>query len=149
MNKDLVNISASPHIRDKSSTTAIMGDVIIALIPAAIMGIINFGFDAYLLIMVCMVSCVAFEALSEYWFKKKLTVKDLSAAVTGLLLALNLPPTLPIWMAILILSNLLRHMALGALELLIMTSLSQLSEMFSWQRMNSYWLISLQIPTLR
>ena len=48
MNKDLVNISASPHIRDKSSTTAIMGDVIIALIPAAIMGIINFGFDAYL-----------------------------------------------------------------------------------------------------
>ena len=101
MNKDLVNISASPHIRDKSSTTARMGDVIISLIPAAIMGIINFGFDAYLLIMVCMVSCVAFEALSEYWFKKKLTVKDLSAAVTGLLLALNLPPTLPIWMAIL------------------------------------------------
>ena len=101
MNEDFVNISASPHIREDSSTTRIMGDVIISLIPASIMGIFNFGLNAYLMIMICVVSCVLFEALSEYFFKKKLTVRDLSAAVTGLLLALNLPPDLPFWMAIL------------------------------------------------
>ena len=101
MKEDFVNISASPHIREDSSTTKIMGDVIIALIPASIMGIFNFGLNAYLMIMICVVSCVLFEALSEYFFKKKLTVRDLSAAVTGLLLALNLPPDLPYWMAIL------------------------------------------------
>lgn len=101
MNEELVNISASPHIRDNASTTRIMGDVLIALLPASMMGIFNYGINAYILIMVCMVSCMLFEALTEYWFKKKLTVSDLSAAVTGLLLALNLPPELPIWMAIL------------------------------------------------
>ena len=101
MNEEFVNVSASPHIRAGSSTTAIMGDVIIALLPASVMGIFNFGLSAYIMIMVCVVSCVLFEALSEYFFKKKLTVRDLSAAVTGLLLALNLPPELPIWMAIL------------------------------------------------
>ena len=91
MNEELVNISASPHIRDNASTTRIMGDVLIALLPASMMGIFNYGINAYILIMVCMVSCMLFEALTEYWFKKKLTVSDLSAAVTGLLLALNLP----------------------------------------------------------
>ena len=101
MNEEFVNISASPHIRERSSTTAIMGDVIISLIPASIMGIFNFGLNAYLMIMICVVSCVIFEALAQYCFKKKLTVRDLSAAVTGLLLALNLPPDIPFWMAIL------------------------------------------------
>ncbi|MCR5148128.1 MAG: RnfABCDGE type electron transport complex subunit D [Eubacterium sp.] len=101
MKEGFVNISASPHIRDKASTTGIMGDVLISLLPASIMGIYNFGQNAYIMILVCIVSCILFEAITEYIFKKALTVKDLSAAVTGLLIALNLPPELPIWMAIL------------------------------------------------
>jgi RnfABCDGE-type electron transport complex G subunit len=101
MDETLVKISASPHIRDKHSTTSIMGDVLISLIPAAIFGIYNFGIRAYILIMVCMISCMVFEALTQRVFKKRVTVRDLSAAVTGLLLALNLPPELPVWMAIL------------------------------------------------
>lgn len=101
MDESLAKISASPHIREKHSTTGIMGDVLIALMPAAIFGIYNFGLHAYILIMVCMISCMVFEALAQWVFKKKITVRDLSAAVTGLLLALNLPAEFPVWMAIL------------------------------------------------
>ena len=101
MNENLTRISAAPHIRDKHNTTGIMGDVIIALMPAAIFGIYNFGIHAYLLIIVCMLSCMFFEAITQRIFKKPVTVRDLSAALTGLLLALNLPPEFPVWMAIL------------------------------------------------
>jgi RnfABCDGE-type electron transport complex D subunit/RnfABCDGE-type electron transport complex G subunit len=94
-------ISSSPHVRDKSSTTAIMRDVIIALAPATIFGIINFELDAMILILTCVASCVLFEWLYEMLLGKTVTVKDLSAVVTGLLLALNLSPEVPVWMAIL------------------------------------------------
>ena len=97
----MLNISASPHIRSKNSTTRIMLDVIIALLPASAMGIYNFGFRAFMMILVCVVSCMIFEYLSELIMKRPITVRDLSAVVTGLLLALNVPVDLPYWMAVL------------------------------------------------
>ena len=96
-----MQISASPHIRSGNSTTSIMGDVLIALLPASAMGVYNFGARAALMILICVVSCMVFEYFSELAMKRKNTVRDLSAAVTGLLLALNLPVYLPFWMAIL------------------------------------------------
>ena len=96
-----MKISASPHIRSRNSTTSIMGDVLIALLPASAMGIYNFGYRAALMILICVVSCMTFEYLSELLMKRPNTVRDLSAAVTGLLIALNLPVELPYWMAVL------------------------------------------------
>jgi electron transport complex protein RnfD len=97
----LLNISSSPHVRSKTSTKNIMFDVLLALTPAALFGIYNFGIRALVLIVVCMASCV----LSEYIWQKAmglpLTVSDGSAALTGLFLALNLSSKFPIWMAIL------------------------------------------------
>ena len=93
-------ISSSPHIRDKHSTQGIMLDVIIALLPATVFGMINFGLDAAILVLTCVVSCVVFEWLYETVMNRKITISDLSAAVTGLLLALNLSPEVPVWMAI-------------------------------------------------
>ena len=97
---NLLNISSSPHVRSKTSTKSIMYDVLLALAPAALFGIFNFGIRALVLIVVCMASCV----LSEYIWQKAmglpLTVSDGSAALTGLFLALNLSSKFPIWMAI-------------------------------------------------
>lgn len=93
------NISASPHIRDKANTSSIMFWVIIALLPATLFGAYNFRSEhAWVLIVVTTLSAVIAEYVYERLMHKPITIKDLSAAVTGLLLALNLPPTLPIWM---------------------------------------------------
>ena len=97
---DLYHVSSSPHVRDKDTTSKIMLYVIIALLPASIFGIINFGLHALLLILVTIASCVASEWIFEKIVHKKSTINDLSAVVTGLLLALNLPPTLPWWEAV-------------------------------------------------
>lgn len=97
----LLKVSSNPHIRDKSSTTGIMLDVIIALIPASAFGVYNFGIKALVLILVTIAACVLTEAIYQKLMKKPMEIKDLSAVVTGLLLALNLPPTLPVWMAVL------------------------------------------------
>lgn len=96
----LLHVSSNPHIRAKDTTSSIMLDVIIAMLPATIFGIYNFGFRAFLLIVTCIVACVASEGIYEYFMHKTLTIKDLSAVVTGILLALNLPVALPIWMAV-------------------------------------------------
>lgn len=98
---ELKKISSSPHVRQEDSTASIMLDVVIALLPASIMGVYNFGISAFLLIVICMASCVASEWAFEYFTKRKITISDFSAVVTGLLLALNLPPSLPWWMAVL------------------------------------------------
>ena len=95
-----LTVSSSPHIKNSDTTTGIMLDVIIALLPATVFGIILFGVSAALLIAVCIVSCVAFEYLSNKLFKNEGSIKDLSAVVTGLLIALNLPSHFPVWMAI-------------------------------------------------
>lgn len=91
-------VSSSPHIKSNSSTTRIMLDVIIALIPALIMGVVNFGFYSLLLVCVTVAAAVLAEYICRRVMKRDNTISDLSAVVTGLLLGLNLPPTLPLWM---------------------------------------------------
>ncbi len=98
---NLLNVSSSPHVRDKSSTKSIMWDVIIALIPTSVFGIYNFGLNAAILIAVCIATCILSEYIWQKCMKLPLTVSDGSAVLTGLLLALNLSPSFPIWMAIL------------------------------------------------
>ena len=90
----------SPHIHCGMSTGGIMLDVLIALLPAAVAGVVIFGLSALWVILTCVLSCVAFEALFCLIAKKPQTVKDLSAAVTGLLLALNLPANVPLWQCV-------------------------------------------------
>ena len=97
---DLLKVSSSPHVRAKDDTTRIMLYVILALMPTTIFGFFNFGLRALALVVVCIATCVLSEFLFEKAIGKKSTVGDLSAAVTGLLLALNLPYTLPIWQAV-------------------------------------------------
>ena len=97
----LLNVSASPHVRDKKTTTSIMLDVIIALLPATIVGIINFKLDALIIILLCIATCVFTEGIFQKIAKRKYTMTDLSAVVTGLLLALNLPSTVPFYIPIL------------------------------------------------
>ena len=98
---DLFHVSSSPHVRAKDSTDRIMLYVIIALLPASLFGIYNFGFRALFIILLTIASCVASEWVFDYIVKKKSTITDLSAVVTGLLLALNLPVALPWWEAVL------------------------------------------------
>ena len=98
---DMYNVSSSPHVRSKDTTSRIMLIVIIALLPASLFGIYNFGLHALLLIVLTVLGCVASEWIFNKITKRKQTIQDLSATVTGLLLALNLPPTLPWWMAVL------------------------------------------------
>lgn len=97
---DLYHVSSSPHVRAKDTTSRIMLYVIIGLLPASLFGIYNFGVRALGLIAVTIASCVASEWLYNKIVHKKNTIDDLSAVVTGLLLALNLPVTLPFWEAI-------------------------------------------------
>ena len=96
---DLMKVSSNPHIRSKSTTSGIMLAVIIALLPAAGFGIYNFGSDALMLILVTISSTVLTEFLFGLIVKKN-TISDLSAVVTGLLLALNLPVSAPWWIGV-------------------------------------------------
>ena len=98
MEKQL-HISVSPHIHGNKTTRGVMLDVIIALLPAAIAGVILFGLSALFVILTCVVTAVACEALFKFIVKKEQTIDDLSAVVTGLLLALNLPANIPLWQA--------------------------------------------------
>lgn len=93
-------VSGTPHVRSKESIQSIMRDVIIALVPATAMGIIFFGVKALILILVSIVSAVFFEWLYQTLLKKPVTISDLSAVVTGLLLAMNMPASAPIWVPI-------------------------------------------------
>lgn len=98
---ELFVVSSSPHIRDKENISTIMRDVVIALLPASIFGIYNFGFRALLIIILCVSSSIAMEALFQKITNQKITIGDYSAVVTGLLLALNLPHTVPFFIPIL------------------------------------------------
>ena len=93
-------VSGTPHVRSKESVQGIMGHVIIALLPATAAGMYYFGIEAIMLIVASVASCVFFEYMYQKVMKKSITVNDLSAVVTGLLLALNLPPSAPAWVAI-------------------------------------------------
>ncbi|MCQ2506200.1 MAG: RnfABCDGE type electron transport complex subunit D [Lachnospiraceae bacterium] len=97
----LYNVSSSPHVRDKLSTGNVMLDVIIALMPATIMGMIHFGLPALIVVCASVASAVLTEFLFNLITKRKQTVGDFSAVVTGLLLALTLPAELPVYIPIL------------------------------------------------
>lgn len=94
----LLKVSSNPHIRSKVNTVSMMFAVVVALLPAAGFGIYNFGIRAFFVILVTVASTVLTEFLFGL-YKKKQTIGDLSAVVTGLLLAMNLPVTIPLWMA--------------------------------------------------
>ncbi|PXV85658.1 electron transport complex protein RnfD [Lachnotalea glycerini] len=97
---DLRNVSSSPHIRAKFTSSNIMLMVLIALLPASAFGVYNFGLKALLIIIISMATCVLTEYFYEYFMKKPITIGDYSAAVTGLLLALNLPSSVPLWIPV-------------------------------------------------
>lgn len=97
---DLRRVSSNPHVRSRLNTGAIMFAVVLALLPAAGFGIYNFGLRALLIILVTVASTVGTEFLFGL-YKKQHTIGDLSAVVTGLLLAMNLPVTIPWWTAVL------------------------------------------------
>lgn len=97
---DLMKVSSNPHIRSKMSTSRIMLCVVIALLPAAAFGVYHFGWNALLLILITVASCVLSEFLFDMICHKKNSIGDLSAVVTGLLLALNLPPEAPWWIGV-------------------------------------------------
>lgn len=93
----LTKLMISPHIHSGRSTGGIMRDVLIALLPATVAGTVIFGLRSLLVVVVCVLCCVGFEAVFNIITKKDQTIGDLSAAVTGLLLALNLPANIPLW----------------------------------------------------
>ena len=95
-----LTLSVSPHIHSGRSTRRIMLDVILALLPATVAGCVIFGLRALAVIALTVASSVGFEALFNLIVKKKQTVGDLSAIVTGLLLALNLPANVPLWQCV-------------------------------------------------
>ncbi len=94
-----LTVSASPHVRSHETTTGIMLDVILALIPALVMSAVYFGTRALCLAAVTVGTAMLSEYLSRKIMKRDNTLGDLSAVVTGLILAFNLPATLPLWMA--------------------------------------------------
>ena len=93
-------VSSAPHIVTESDTTRLMGTVILALVPAWAASVYIFGFRALLLSVVCVAASVLFEYLYNMFMHKKQTVSDLSAALTGLLIAFNVPSSFPLWQAI-------------------------------------------------
>ena len=95
-----LTVSSAPHITGKDSSRSIMLDVIIAMVPALIAATMIFGSRALILTAVTVAACVVFEFLWNKALKKEQTIGDLSAVVTGMLLAFNMPATMPYWMAI-------------------------------------------------
>lgn len=93
-------LSTAPHIRSEADTHVLMRDVLIALLPTTAAGIYYFGLSAAMVIAVSIVSCVLFEYLWQRITKQPVRIYDLSAAVTGLILGLNLPSTAPWWMPV-------------------------------------------------
>ncbi len=96
--KDMFNVSASPHIRSNVTTAKIMRDVALALIPASAVGVYQFGFRAFLVLLTAVTSAVVAEFLWKLLMKKPKVPYECSALVTGLLLGMNLPASIPLWM---------------------------------------------------
>ncbi|WP_372754311.1 RnfABCDGE type electron transport complex subunit D [Mariniflexile sp.] len=101
MSNQTIIVSASPHVHSDRTSKKLMYDVIIALIPAFLVSIYVFGISALIVTSVAITSCMVFEyVIQKYLFKTEVTITDGSALLTGILLAFNLPSTLPIWMVI-------------------------------------------------
>lgn len=96
----LFKVSPSPHAHESHNVQSVMRDVVIALLPAALVSVYFFGIRALVVILITVLSCVAFEALWIKWTKQPASIKDLSAVVTGLLLAFNLPANVPLYVPI-------------------------------------------------
>jgi len=97
---DNLIVSSAPHAVSNVDTTKVMGTVLLALVPAFLVGIYQFGYQAIVQTLVCVIACVGFEWLYNRMMKRKQTVTDLSAALTGVLIAFNIPASLPYWMSI-------------------------------------------------
>lgn len=93
----LLNVSSSPHVRSKVSTKNIMYDVAIAMVPALIWGVMQYGLYSLIIVAATVASCVLSEYVFETIMKKPITIGDGSALVTGMILGLNMPPTIPVW----------------------------------------------------
>jgi len=93
----MLNVSSSPHVRENTSTRNIMMDVCIAMLPTAAYGVVQFGINSLLVIIITVLAAVAAEFLWEKGMKKPITIGDFSAVVTGMILALNMPPEIPLW----------------------------------------------------
>ncbi len=94
-----LSLESTPHIHSKSSSTVIMLLVILALLPSAVNGYLHYGRRACLIILSTVISAIVFEAISSVILRHRLTVKDMSAAVTGLMLGMLLPPDISLWKA--------------------------------------------------
>lgn len=97
----LLNVSSSPHVRDTVTTKSIMYDVLIAMIPAAAFGVFQFGIHALLVLIITMAACALSEYVYERVMGKPITIADGSALVTGMILALNMPANIPLWIPVL------------------------------------------------
>ena len=97
---EMLTVSPSPHIKSPDTTATVMFDVILALIPAFIWGTYVFGIRALAVMAVSVIACVGFEAAAQFLLHRPVTIRDLSAVVTGLLLAMNLPVSIPLWMPV-------------------------------------------------
>ena len=99
--EQMLHVSSNPHVRDKMTTSKIMQLVVLALLPTTLFGIYNFGVRALLVVVITVASSVFFEWIYDKLMHKKNTITDFSAVVTGLLLALNMPVSIPLWMPVL------------------------------------------------
>ena len=98
---NLLHVSSSPHVRCKDTTQNLMLDVVIAMLPAAAFGVYRFGVYALVVILATVAACVASEYIWQKLMHKPTTVYDCSAVVTGMILALNMPPEIPVWIPML------------------------------------------------
>ena len=116
-NREKLLVTSSPHVRSKNTVQSEMRDVIIALVPAGIAAVYYFGYRALILILASVLACVFSEFLFNKFTRRKQTVKDLSAVVTGILLAYNVPFTLPVWQIVIgaIFAIVVAKMAFGGL----------------------------------
>lgn len=98
--KQRFSVSAAPHIFARQTTTILMSDVLMALLPTVAAGVWFFGWNAARVVLICVGSCVGLELLCQLLLKRPVTIRDLSAAVTGVILAMNMPSTAPWWMLV-------------------------------------------------
>ena len=99
--ENMFNVSSSPHVKSKVSTRTLMLDVVIAMIPTSVYGIVHFGANSLIVLIATVIACVLSEYVYEKAMHKPVTISDMSAVVTGMILALNMPPQIPAWVPVL------------------------------------------------